>query len=184
LQNADENTGLVYCGVYLLNPDQEIERSILPDKKGYILNDLLFRNHIRSTSCILVYRNLLIQSGLFDEKLPIRQDIDLYIRLARICKFDFVNEPLVFFNKYNEERVSHNTEKRIETNYIIFNKYNDIFLEYAKAYSHFHYMQGKLYLKIQDKINARKHFKSALKAKKTNFRALGKLLSLCISRSG
>ena len=178
LKKSDSETGLIYCGVRIKNAKKNFDRIVLPVKRGYILRDLLLRNHIRSTSCILCKKKFLSQAGMFDEKLPIRQDIDLYIRMSQICKFDFINEPLVMFNQHEETRISHSVANRIDANYILFEKFKDTYKLHPKAHSQFHYTQGKLLLKLQDYSKARKHFFYAFKIQKTNFRAFGKLVSI------
>lgn len=50
-----------------------------------------------TTSCLLCSKQLLFDVGLFDENLMFWQEYELSIRLAQICEFGLVNEPLVVY---------------------------------------------------------------------------------------
>jgi|ERR1700739_66021 len=51
------------------------------------------------TSSLLVRRSILLDHGWFDEKLIIREDTDLFFRLALKTRFAFVGEPLVLIDR-------------------------------------------------------------------------------------
>ncbi len=65
-----------------------------PRQPGDEFHDLLRENFVL-TSSVLVRRSALSQSGLFDPSLKGPEDIDLWLRLARIGRFGFVDEILV-----------------------------------------------------------------------------------------
>ena len=110
-----EKTGLVYCGVELINQCNRIviERWI-PKNRGYVFEKNLSANFIVSgSSTVMVRRDVLKKTGRFDESLPSCEDWDLWIRIAKYCKFDFVPEILV--NCFaHPQRISSNFKKVIE----------------------------------------------------------------------
>jgi GT2 family glycosyltransferase len=65
-------------------------------------------NHLGSTSCAMVRRDVLRQVGAFDASLPSCQDWDLWIRLRRAGDFAIVPDPLVVFNQTETFRISRN----------------------------------------------------------------------------
>jgi glycosyltransferase involved in cell wall biosynthesis len=108
-------TGLAYCGTSLI----DAEGNPLPSKKtekhsGNVLEKLLERNFI-ACSGVIVRKKLLTENGLYF--LPGRkaaEDWDLWLRLAMITEFDFVDEPLVKYRSYPESisrdcRLSYNS---------------------------------------------------------------------------
>jgi glycosyltransferase involved in cell wall biosynthesis len=81
-------------------------------RKGWILDDIFVDNFVCFSSSV-VRRSYLEQVGYFDESLPMGIDYDLWIRLACMCKFNFVDEPLVFY-RTGHANLSKNTMKRYE----------------------------------------------------------------------
>jgi glycosyltransferase involved in cell wall biosynthesis len=46
----------------------------------------------------VIRRECLEKAGYFDERFPCLEDLDLFIRLSRICKFHHIREPLVRYH--------------------------------------------------------------------------------------
>ncbi|MFL5327960.1 MAG: glycosyltransferase [Gemmataceae bacterium] len=65
-----------------------------PFHRGQVL-DAIFRDNFVCFSSAMVRRSFLEQVGLFDERLALGIDYELWLRLARVCKFDYIDEPLV-----------------------------------------------------------------------------------------
>lgn len=60
-----------------------------------ILGYELIRNQVVSTTGVLVKKSAVIQAGWFDTKLRYSEDWDLWLKLAQIGGYGYVNEPLV-----------------------------------------------------------------------------------------
>jgi hypothetical protein len=71
-----------------------------------------------------VRRAFLDKSGWFDEGLPAKQDIDLWIRLAKHCSFDYVGEVLARVYVH-DDRISEDLEAVIEGTRRVFEKNRD-----------------------------------------------------------
>ena len=73
------------------------------EKRGELARDLLERNVVGSSSCVVVRRTALEAAGLWDERLPSFQDYDLWIRLSRVVRFDFVAEDLLRYSVHQKQ---------------------------------------------------------------------------------
>ncbi len=96
LRGREPAVGAVYCGYRIVDraSGRECGR-MTPTAEGDLSAELMARNPIGGTSCMLVRKECLEKVGGFDESLPSFQDRDLWIRLARVTRFAFVSEPLL-----------------------------------------------------------------------------------------
>jgi len=85
---------IIYCGYRLLNEEGKTIKEIRPVFKEDIYNNLLRRNFI-ALPTILVKKEILEKTGLFDEELNFGEDWDIFLRMAKSYKFDFVDQYLV-----------------------------------------------------------------------------------------
>jgi glycosyltransferase involved in cell wall biosynthesis len=175
-EEGESSTGLVYTGHKTINEADGEVRVIKPKVKGDVLERLLGRNYIGTTSTILCKKKLLLEAGLFDEQLPARQDIDLYLRLARICTFDYVSEPLVIMVKHGDERITNDSRARAEAFRMMFLKYGSLLGKSKEAHSEFIKSYGKELLRAGNKPAARAVFLEGLRFDPFNIKLLGKLL--------
>lgn len=142
------SAGVVYTGVKVVKGDRVTEK-VVPRYRGDILSKLFEGNCLNTTSSILVKKELLDEVGGFDGSLPSCQDWDLYIRLALITKFDFVEEPLVLFNEHHGERITTNKRASAQGHMQIFLKFKETAKELGtRNYQNFIYYISKIILKI------------------------------------
>ena len=117
-----KKTGLIYCGVELINQcNRTVIERWMPKSRGYVLEKNLSANFIVSgSSTVMVRSDVLKKAGRFDESLPSCEDWDLWIRIARYYEFDFVPEILVnCFSHY--QRISSDF-KRVISGLTLFSK--------------------------------------------------------------
>jgi glycosyltransferase involved in cell wall biosynthesis len=120
-----------YCsvdtGFFEIDERRNTTRVVLPALRGDIFEDLLVKHKGRAPklSSMVVRTAALKGIGGFDEKLPSRQDLDLYLRLARQWRFEFIAEPLV--NKYIHDsgRISSVSTNKIRGFELLYRKYFD-----------------------------------------------------------
>lgn len=88
--------GLVYSGFRRVGSDGQLLElpEIIPDKRGWIFDDLLEGFHPIAPTTMVMRRDLLVQIGGFDETLIQAEDRDISLKLARISEFDCISEPL------------------------------------------------------------------------------------------
>ncbi len=94
-----EKLGIVYCGYELVDESGEKlrKKNIAPRLKGKVFYELLKSNLISgSPSTVLMKKECLGQTGLFDEILRGSEDWDMWLRVAKDYDFDYVDEPLIF----------------------------------------------------------------------------------------
>ncbi|MCI8562097.1 MAG: glycosyltransferase family 2 protein [Lachnospiraceae bacterium] len=97
----NENTGFVFCGVereFNLDVKKRKKDDIgnLKYKDGDLSREVLI--HIISmTSTIMVRRNIIMDCGLFDEKLKFWQEYELCIRILQVTNAVCVRENLVLY---------------------------------------------------------------------------------------
>jgi glycosyltransferase involved in cell wall biosynthesis len=85
---------VVYCGVRMRKDDRW--RYIRPRHRGDLRDVLLVANVLTgSCSSVMVSREMIRRCGRFEESHDIPEDHDLWIRMAELYEFDFVDEPLV-----------------------------------------------------------------------------------------
>lgn len=131
LLEADKNVALVYSPmirVYEETKEENLFSSPIfyPDTQDFYRKALaLGIMGIGIQSC-LVRKSTLLHVGGFDEKLPKWIDLELFIRLAREYKFQYIDKPLVkyYFSKVS---ISTNVAAQINASKYIMEKYkNDI----------------------------------------------------------
>ena len=106
---GEPEVAAVYCGYSIVERGTgRVRGRMTPSAKGDLAAELLARNPIGGTSCMLVRKECLERVGGFDERLPSFQDRDLWIRLSRVTRFGYVEEPLLNYYVH---------EKKIWTNF-------------------------------------------------------------------
>lgn len=93
------NAGLVYCAYHLMD-ERGVQlmdaRVVAPTLRGRVFDELLKENLISgSASAVLIRRGILDQAGSFDTDLQGSEDLDMWLRIARIAEVDFVDQDLL-----------------------------------------------------------------------------------------
>jgi len=91
----DPELGVIYCRRTLIDPnghDLPTTQPSLP--RGHVLKQMFQNNFVCFSSC-MIQRNVFDNSGLFNETIPLAIDYDLWLRVARQYRFNYVDEPLV-----------------------------------------------------------------------------------------
>jgi len=102
----DPAIGLVYCGVAIVDERGTVTRHAIPTRRGDIYRSLLFKNCTSASSVVVTRRACFEQLGTFDEDLPPFEDHDMWLRIARRYRVDFVPEPLTLFAGYRHDRLN------------------------------------------------------------------------------
>lgn len=97
LFESNKDLALVYSNCYKINR-LGIEMGMLFDPiklhRGFVFEKFLSDSFI-ATSSVVMKKQVLNELGVFDERLFVSQDFDLYLRVAEYHKIDFVGSPLV-----------------------------------------------------------------------------------------
>jgi len=134
-QSTSSNIGVVYTGWrWIRDKDNIIIQEKIPIYRGDVSRIILEEDGIGSLSTPLVKKDILTSIGGLDEKLPSRQDWDLWIRLSKVCEMDFVPEILV--NYYlRSGSISTNVYNKIYGTEQVLEKYKSDFLSHPKILS-------------------------------------------------
>lgn len=92
---SGEKTGVVYNGHLIVaeNTNEIIARNF-PTVRGNVYIHALRYCLVGGGSTAMVKRECFQKAGLFDERLPSLEDWELWIRIAKICEFDFIPDIL------------------------------------------------------------------------------------------
>jgi glycosyltransferase involved in cell wall biosynthesis len=117
LDSCDVEVGVIHSGFYLVNAKGH--RAYKPPQmQGWILEDLIAKDSITKRapklSTMLCRRTVVLQSGLFDTRFRSRQDLDFYVRLSKLCRFESIDQPLAEKRIDAEERISTNVASKIQ----------------------------------------------------------------------
>lgn len=114
LNGAGEDEYVLCYSAYIQIDENDVEVSqiiqgiqVEPEE---VLGYQFYRNYILSASGVLVKRNAFIESGGFNEDFSYSEDWDLWLRLARLGGFAYVDEPLVRIRRH-----AANTSAKVES---------------------------------------------------------------------
>ncbi len=134
-KNESNKLGAVYCGVkYIDGKGNSINKEWVPNKKGNIYEDLLFKNCVGGCSNVVVKKECFDRVGVFDENFPVCQDLDMWIRIAKEYKFSFVKKCLVKYRIHPEQQTKHH-DLMIEDINRIQEKYGSELKKRPRSYS-------------------------------------------------
>ena len=157
----DAMIGLVYTEKKLIEAPYGTEVVIDCPARGDLTEEILVSNLIGTTSSVMLKRELLEETGYFDENLPALQDYDLWIRLCEVCRVNYVAEPLIlYYNREGFSQISDDTSKYIYALEEIEKKYKERIASLPK--------------RQQKNREMNKYFLIALKANRNNNPALSR----------
>jgi glycosyltransferase involved in cell wall biosynthesis len=161
-ETSGNEAGLIYSGFYYVSGrNNRILSNITPIKKGNLYPDLLRRNILGSPTP-LVKRNCFDKAGLFDEKLPSCQDWDMWIRISKYYKFDFVPDALSKVYVHGKQ-ISLDLNAKIEAREKLIEKYRNDLTEDPTVLSYHLKRLGVLHCISGNSKKGLKYFISSLK---------------------
>jgi len=141
MRRSEPEVAAVYSGYFVVErATGKIRGRMTPKFRGDLASELLRENPIGGTSCMLVRKDCLEKVGCFDEQLPSFQDYDLWIRISREFRFDYVEEPLL--NYYlHPKKVWTNLDALTQGLEVMLNKYGSS-MAFRRASSHYYLFCG------------------------------------------
>lgn len=122
---ADASLGIVYCNGCTINEKDELIGEIRGFARGAILNSVLSYNCVGPPSGVLIRKDVLAQTGYFDEKLCALEDWDLWIRVAQLYAVDFVDRCLVNY-RVHADNMSKNVKVMRNATFTVLDKYRPL----------------------------------------------------------
>ena len=155
------DVGVICCGYEFINDktNEVVSRSI-PVERGNVYKIMLINNYTGPLA-VLMKADCFSKVGLFDETLPCCHDWDLWIRVSKYYKFDYV--PGILAKAYiHGKQLSTNLEVKIKGKEEIFQKYREEVTKeplFCRIYLMGLYLQ---YSMVGD-VKGRKHLINVLK---------------------
>ena len=125
-EGVADDVAVVYCRIQAHHAATGQVSIYQSEPEKCTTRDLLVRNHIGGTSCIMARAEALLEVGMFDEGLASRQDIDLYVRLIQTYRFAFLDAPLVTMHLHDTPRISTNAAAKAEGHRAFFEKHRQL----------------------------------------------------------
>lgn len=137
-----DHVGVICCGYeFIHDKTNEVVSKSIPVEKGNVHRIMLINNYTGPLA-VLMKATCFKKVGLFDETLPCCHDWDLWIRVSKYYKFDYV--PDILAKAYiHGKQLSTNLEVKIKGKEIILEKYREEFMKEPLFYRR--YLMG-LYL--------------------------------------
>lgn len=187
LLQKSKKIGVVYSDVEYMD---EIGKSVEtePYKKYYsgkVTNQLFIDNFVNFSSAI-ARRECFERFGVFDERLPMSIDWDLWLRFSLEYEFAFLNEKAFYYRLWSGQ-MSHNYEKRYKCIMEIMNRFSKAHSDHlskdvaSKAWALTYFNRGWKSLEIAKKRGeAFRYFAMAIKSKLTYVPAWKGLIKLML----
>lgn len=119
------DVGFVYTGHEKFSSGSNaVTEVVKPELRGWVQDELLYRNRIGGMSVAVARRDLLEAVGGLDERFSSLQDLDLFVRLAGVGIFDFVPDPLVRIRQTPGVRISSDRGKKLTGAILFAQKYD------------------------------------------------------------
>ncbi len=180
-EKLDGKIAVIYCAYHKVYPRK---RYVIPDykekkKEGDLYQELLMGNFI-GTPTIFVPRECFNRVGMFDADFTTFEDWDIWLRLARHYKFQFIAEPLLV-SYYTPYGVNESPAKQTLAAFeLIFRKNHQAYLNNPKAYSEMKYQIGHLLCQVGSASLGRSYL---IESVKTNFNGKS-ILAFLLSFTG
>jgi glycosyltransferase involved in cell wall biosynthesis len=98
LTNPDVGALFSNGWIYLEAEQQTLLNDAASFRKGYIFKEVLTQADCIFYVGVIYRRQIINEAGKWDERLLI-EDTDMYIRIGRISKIDYLDEPLVYYRR-------------------------------------------------------------------------------------
>lgn len=111
-----------YSGYYKFHEGKRID--ILRGFSGNHLDSLYYKNIVKGFSIFIVRKDVFWSVNGLDEVFLSKQDLDLYMRLAKEHEFGYIHLPLVYISTSSKNRISQDNIKRLDGWIKFFQKYS------------------------------------------------------------
>lgn len=146
--------GVVYCAYHHIDAaGKRIEgsRIVPPQLRGHVFDRLLRENRISgSASSVLIERAVLDLVGPFDAVLRGSEDLDMWLRLARLTTFDFVDRDLVAI-RLHENSAQQDHEQMLLNMIAFYSKWIDEARSRPEVMRHWGHLLAEFAMRIGDR---------------------------------
>jgi glycosyltransferase involved in cell wall biosynthesis len=176
--DRSKKIGAVYCGSRKISTNGETIFEYIPKYRGMILRNAL-ENWLTDINTLLILREVLEKIRCLDEKIQAFQEWDLCIRLAQVCKIDFVPQCLTLYHQHPGQTISKNKLRNAFGYLEIIEKFREnIIHECGKStLSKHYYTAGKYFVFAKRHDLAKLSFIKSVKSNPLNIKAI--ILLMC-----
>ena len=162
IMEKDSEIALVYCGrySYYTKTNKEILQKT-EFHRGMVFEKLILENFIGSTSFPLIRKSCVDSVGWFDAAMKASQDYEVWLRIAKEYKVDYVKTPLVRYYYHDGEQITKNHAYKVDAYEKLIKKHFDYLKKDKKAHSRC-LLYISLYSAELDRRKAQKAFFKAL----------------------
>lgn len=108
---SNSDAGLVYSDCYVNDEEKgELKQTTQAKRRGFVYDKLILENFIFAFPTFR--RECIENCGGFDVEMPAAQDYELWLRIAKKYKVDYIDEPQSIVHLHNEERISTNWKRK------------------------------------------------------------------------
>jgi glycosyltransferase involved in cell wall biosynthesis len=181
-ENIGSKVGLVYSNGFFVKKGSKnlLEASRV---KGIVYSDEQRRRDIFPTSVVspipllwLVPRNVISETGYFDERFTSWDDVDYFVRVALNHDIYYLDIPLAVHYELSEKHLGNLTVKQMRDKELYLNKYIANLLKDRNNLYRFKQKMGRDWLCLGNGILARKYFLEALKIKPYKLELLWRMI--------
>jgi glycosyltransferase involved in cell wall biosynthesis len=169
-KEADDAVAIVYTGVFRIYGKKGGGKPIIPSVRGYVFTKLLEECFILTMSATMARTGVLLQIGGFDETMPAHHDLDIYLRIAKNYRFDFVPEALVNYYE-SESSITCNYKKQILGWNVFYSKYG-YQIKSKKILSNYYLRKGVLLFLSSEPLDGRRCLVKSLQINWRNMKAI------------
>jgi len=94
---------------------------------------------------LLTSQKALFSIGLLDEKVPSYQEWDTSIRLAKTCKWHYIDEPLFVYYLHEDETISKNLKRDIDGYQYVIDKFRDEIIKVHGEHIYFTHLKNNIF---------------------------------------
>jgi len=127
--------GMIVVGRHFQTPDARPQVLYIPNARHrHVAGDILrasLGTSLVSNQTLVVRRDAMERAGGFDETLPALIDWDCVLRLARLGRFDFIDEPLVL-QRFSGNSITGDPTRRIRARAQVIEKHRDLFAAHPR----------------------------------------------------
>lgn len=132
-----DGVGMVFCDGYEIRGTDRTPLKSYQNPDSFLMDityeDMLYDDYIGTTTQALIRKECFAVSGLFDERMPARQDYEMWIRISRYFPVRGVNEKLFLRRIHDGTQISRSYEKAFEGYRLILEKYRMDYKKHSKA---------------------------------------------------
>lgn len=137
-------------------------------REGNLYNQLIYQDVVGPTSAVAVRKEIIVRAGMFDEKLPARQDYDMWIRMSKLgASVYYNNEPSLTIYRI-EDSISTRGLNHVRGTEMVLEKLlsdPDLAQKKRKIQYYQYYRCGNAASRLENHELAKDYYKKALVAK-------------------